>query len=213
MAERFGNASLEDISSKQQNIHAKTTLKANKKAANALKEYCKAKGMNGDIENYDKESLNKLLTHYYIDARKSTGEKYRVSSLENIRFSLNLFFQMKNMNENFDIIKDKEFRDANLSFRAAITELKREGKGDVKHHPVISENHLQLIYNSECLATNTPTRLQNKVQFDIRFYFARRGAENMHSMTKETFVLRIDSNTNQEFIAKAQDELVKNHRT
>ena len=50
------------------------------------------------------------------------------------------------------------------------------------------------------------------MQFDIRFYFARRGAENMHSMTKETFVLRIDSNTNQEFIAKAQDELVKNHR-
>ena len=123
--------------------------------------------MDNDIEKYDTKSLNKLLSHFYSDARKTSGEKYKVNSLENMRFSLNRFFQQSRI---IDIIK--EFREANLSFRAAITVLKREGKGDVCHHPVIAESHLKEVYNSKYLSIDTPERLQNKVQFDIRFYFA-----------------------------------------
>ena len=75
--------------------------------------------MDSDIEKYDIERLNQLLSHFYIDARKTSGDKYKVNSLENIRFSLNRFFQQSRI---IDIIKDKEFHEANLSFRAAITE-------------------------------------------------------------------------------------------
>ena len=62
------------------------------------------------------------------------------------------------------------------AFRAAMTELKREGKGNIEHHPVIPESHLHIIYNSTVLEPKSPSRLQNKVQFDtcILFYFARR---------------------------------------
>ena len=38
-----------------------------------------------------------------------------------------------------DIIKDTEFSDANVCFKAALAELKRIGKGSVVHHPVINE--------------------------------------------------------------------------
>ena len=31
-----------------------------------------------------------------------------------------------------------------------------------------------------------PTELQNKVQFDIHYYFARRGREHIYEMTKNT---------------------------
>ena len=186
-------------------------MKSNLKAARALREYCKSKNMDQNVESsYDAEKLNNLLSHFYIDARKECGEKYKVSSLENIRFSLNRFFQEKN--PGIDIIKDKVFQEANLSFKAAITELKREGKGDVKHYPVINDTHLHQIYNSEHLNPRTPERLQNKVQFDVRFYFARRGAENMHAMSKKTFTVQKDPKTNKEFVVKVEDELVKNHR-
>ena len=54
--------------------------------------------------------------------------------------------------------------------------------------------------------------LQRKVQFDIRFYFARRGAENMEKMTKKTFKLSFDAKSETWFVVKDMDELTKNHK-
>ena len=207
---RFGAATLAEINEKRKNIHAKNTQKANQKTVKALREYLLSKSMNPCFEEYEKIKLNDVLTHYYIDARKVDGDKYKVSSMENIRYSLNRYVQ--GLNSNIDIIKDPEFRDCNVSFRAAVQELKREGKGDTQHHPALTEKDLKTIYNSDILQPITPCRLQNKVQFDIRFYFFRRGAENMHSMSKNTFVLKVDSNTGKQYVYKAIDELTKNHR-
>ena len=67
-------------------------------------EYCISKKMDNDIEKYDKKSLNKLLSHFYSDARKTSGEKYKVNSLENMRFSVNRFFQQSRI---IAIIKDR----------------------------------------------------------------------------------------------------------
>ena len=55
-------------------------------------------------------------------------------------------------------------------------------------------------------------QLQNKVMFDIRYYFCRRGGENMHEMTKKTFELKYDQDTKIAYVEKVQDELTKNHR-
>ena len=54
--------------------------------------------------------------------------------------------------------------------------------------------------------------LQNKVQFDIRFYFARRGRENMHTMQKSMFKVFFNQTTGHEYVAKVEDEATKNHR-
>ena len=53
--------------------------------------------------------------------------------------------------------------------------------------------------------------LQRKVQWDIRYYFARRGAENMHAMVKDDFKLVTDP-TGVRYITKARDEETKNHK-
>lgn len=57
-----------------------------------------------------------------------------------------------------------------------------------------------------------PQQLQNKVQMDIRYYFCRRGGENVHAFTKETFALKFDVDTKIAYVSKVQDELTKNHR-
>ena len=54
--------------------------------------------------------------------------------------------------------------------------------------------------------------LQRKVQFDIRFYFCRRGAENMESMQRSMFAVKIDDKTQIEYVSKVEDEATKNHR-
>ena len=54
--------------------------------------------------------------------------------------------------------------------------------------------------------------LQRKVQFDIRFFFSRRGSENMHKMRKNNFQLTFDQRSESWFVKKIRDELTKNHR-
>ena len=48
--------------------------------------------------------------------------------------------------------------------------------------------------------------------WDIRFFFARRGGENIDSMTKNTFKLSTDPATNIKYIEKIADEETKNHK-
>ena len=54
--------------------------------------------------------------------------------------------------------------------------------------------------------------LQNKVQFDIRFYFSRRGRENMDTMQKSMFKVFLNQATDHEYVAKVEDEATKNHK-
>ena len=57
-----------------------------------------------------------------------------------------------------------------------------------------------------------PYELQAKVQFDIRYYFARRGGENIYDMTKETFKCVTDHESGVSYITHAQDKETKNHK-
>jgi hypothetical protein len=60
-------------------------------------------------------------------------------------------FQHKMYLQLFHACSHSDFRDANVNFRAVLAELKREGKGSVDHHPVISDSDLGRIYGYEAL--------------------------------------------------------------
>ena len=47
--------------------------------------------------------------------------------------------------------------------------------------------------------------------FDIRYYFCRRGGENIHDMSVHTFELKYDTNTRITYVKKVVDEMTKNH--
>ena len=69
------------------------------------------------------------------------------------------------------------------------------------------------IYTSPVLDPNRNVRsLQRKVQWDIRYYFARRGAENIHAMLKDDFKIFTDSTTGLKYIKKVKDEETKYHK-
>lgn len=100
-----------------------------------------------------------------------------------------------------DIVKDSSFTDSNTCFKAVLAEAKRMGKGDVVHHPIISD-----LYTSMHLSINTPHGLFIKVQFDIRMFFCRQGNENMHNMTKNMFRVETDEDTGRKVVKKVVDE-------
>ena len=57
----------------------------------------------------------------------------------------------------------------------------------------------------------SPESLQNKVQFDLRFYNCRHANENIQFFTRDTFEVKVDIDTGLKYIAKIQDEHTKNH--
>ena len=59
---------------------------------------------------------------------------------------------------------------------------------------------------------NTPQELFNKVQFDVRLNFWRKGNENMHWMSNSTFNFEVESDSGLKYVKKVQDELTNTHR-
>jgi hypothetical protein len=100
---------------------------------------------------------------------------------------------------------------SNDSFKTAMRELKEEGKANTENTPIIQQEDLQKLYNSMFISPETPYGLANKVQFDIRYYFFRRGQENKENMRKDTFEI-IVTMEGKKCVKKKMDELTKNHR-
>ena len=145
-----------------------------------------------------------------MEVRKTDGEFYKRSSLVSIRAGINRHLK-DNYDGQIDIIKDSEFSEANQSFRAALVQLKKVGKGDVKHHASVDENDIKKLYNSGVFNQNNPQGLQSKVWFEIMVYVCRRGRENLRELKKDHFTVGTDSN-GREFVAQAKDELTKKTR-
>ena len=113
------------------------------------------------------------------------------------------------MESDVDIIDDQRFRTSNMTYKAALVELKRIGKGSVDHHPEITPQDLKKLYDS--FKTDSAVELQEKVLFDIIYYLCRRGRENLRDMSKDTFAIRKDS-MGKAYVCQVKDELDKNHR-
>ena len=101
-----------------------------------FRSYLFEKGKNQDFEQLDKTTLASLLSRFYLEARKSDGDFYKTSSLNNIRAGLNRFLKDNYHHGIIDIIKDQEFVDANVSYRAATVQLKKLGKGHFYEYKV-----------------------------------------------------------------------------
>ena len=87
---------------------------------------------------------------------------------------------------------------------------KRNAFNDYCYFFIADMNH---IYTSRLLDPDfSPRTLQNKVQFDLRFYFARRGTENMYQMKKDYFKLVYDAEHDICYLELAVDEETKNHK-
>jgi hypothetical protein len=90
-----------------------------------------------------------------------------------------------------------------------MAEIKAAGKGDITHYPEIESEDLTKLYNNIYMDPSTPTGLANRVQMNARLYFCRRANENMESMTKDTFVIRIYSVTGRRYVMKKVDEFYR----
>ena len=128
-----------------------------------FRSYLGEKCQNQEFEKLDKTTLASLLSKFYLEARKADGDFYKTSSLNSIRAGLNRYLKDEYHHGIIDIIKDSEFVNANVSYRAATVQLKKLGKGDVVHHTPLDPNDITTLYESGTFDQSTPGGLQKKV--------------------------------------------------
>ena len=208
---RFATLTEHEIEEKRKLLTPKATTKSEVTAENSLRAYLLEKGRATDFENYSKEELDRVLRGFYLEARTKDGQLYKKSSIESFRYSLNRFLKRTPTTQNFDLLNDSDFSKSNESFKIAVREIKAAGKAEITHYPALSDADREKLYTSVYFDCNTPMGLYNKVQYDIRYYFCRRGGENMHLMNKDTFILNVNADTGKKYFTK-RDELTKNHR-
>jgi hypothetical protein len=213
MSKRFGSITETEIAEKRTKAVPNSTHKSNFQAATALRQYIQEKGdEDSNFADISEEKLDSYLQSYYFDARQVGGtyKDYKTSSLETFRHGINRYFRDE-CGRNLDISHNPVFTKSNQHFKTALKHLKQKGFGAVSHHPQIAKTDLRALYASPQFDPRTPKGLANKVQFDIRYYMCRRGSENIHNMTKNTFQIKLDIDLNVRYVVKIQDEMNKNH--
>ena len=183
----------------------KNTEKSTLTSKNILNNFLREADIALDLENCTKDELNNVLKKLYFAARKSDGDFYKITSYRSMRFGIQRHISSV---RNWDIISDKEFREANNVFENMLVKLKESGKGKIDHFEEIEpEDILKLYFRFDI---ESPKVLLHKVWFDLCLQLCRRGRENMRNMTKSTFAVGADA-TGRKFIYQVSDELDKNH--
>ena len=109
-----------------------------------FREFVKETEQDENFERFQPEFLNQQLDSFYANARTKKGE-FDKTSFSSIRFGIARHLKMES---DVDIIDDQRFRTSNMTYKAALVELKRIRKGSVDHHPEITPQDLKKLYDS-----------------------------------------------------------------
>ncbi|XP_078364039.1 uncharacterized protein LOC144648312 [Oculina patagonica] len=184
-----------------------STRKATKGSHTILKEYLQEKKITDPVTA---EELAWVLPKFYAEVRKKGGNPYSKTSLCAIRFGLSRHFKQA---LNVDIVKDKEFIEANRVYEAQCKELKKQGLATTEHKPPIADEDIKKLYESDVFNTENPTTLQNKVFFEILLFFRRFGRHNLRLLKKKDFEIKVNSQGKRSVtVVKSTNELAKNPR-
>ena len=148
--------------------------------------------------------------NFYTECRKADGTDYKLQSLKCIRAGINRHMKSK---RGIDIISNENFVRANEMFRGDGKQLRIKGKGLIKSTEVISEKDLAKIpdyFQHDIMNKPDPKKIQKCLIFYIIYFFCRRGHENLHAMTWDTFKIDFDAE-GRCFVYQHIDEFDKNH--
>jgi len=88
--------------------------------------------------------------------------------------------------------------------------IRRKGKENIQHKPVIESAVLVKINNSPFTSPDTAVGLLRKVWFYVTLYWCRRGCEGQRLLRRDGFQFAKDAEGN--YKVMTNDELTKNHQ-
>ena len=159
------------------------------------RKYCKwAEGTGNikEIQNLEKNELNRILEIYFADITRNDGEEFEPSSL--IALQCGLERHLKEMGCTFSILRDIEFKGSRDVLEGKAKFLRQElGKGKTPN----AANSLSLeeedtLWASGQLGMQNGRSLTNTVWFLLTQHMGLRGRQEHHAMNVQDFTFKHD---------------------
>jgi hypothetical protein len=201
MTKRFAELSSEDLNNILTNKYSKNTKINDDYAYKLFKTFCESKTFE---YSGNKSEMANVLMQFFPSVRRKDGDSFRVGGLMTIYHAITRVLKCK---YDLDIKEDPTFKCVREMLQCIKNEMKKCGKGFIKHTDVISKFDLEKIGN---MPIDTPKRLQLKAWFTIQLHFAKRAMENTHDMVKNDLVMHTDAQGRK--CVTLMDNITKNHR-
>jgi hypothetical protein len=168
--------------------------------------------MDHKFEYLPKKTLAEYLRKFYASARQKDGKLYSKSSLMNIRGGINRHLQSEPYNQIVDISTEMEFMQANKVMNGMIRTILSENKDTAQPHPKITDSDMEKLHQHYFVPHlhSSPYVLQDKVWFDLAYYFARRGKEGLRNLTKDSFQVKKNADGKKYVTMTHNEETKKN---
>ena len=135
---------------------------------------------------------------------------YSKKTLLGFRHAIERYFNQPPFSRGFKIAADPKFARSNEMLNAQLVHMKRNGKENTQHKPVIEDEDLRKLRESSAISPNNPLSLLRNVWFHVILFFCRRGREGQRSLTRSSFKFDTDA-SGRRYATMAHDEASKNH--
>ena len=120
------------------------------------------------------------------------AQVYHKNTLKNVRAALNR--HIKDLNRNFDIVHDSDFRTSNIILDSTLKMMVKTGLSrPTKHKEIIGLQNLQLINAYLNDNPKNPVLLRLRVWFNLAIHFVSRGLEFHHQLNLNSFDFHVDA--------------------
>ena len=144
--------------------------------------------------------LNNYSSQFLVSVRQQNGDEYEPVTLRSIVGSLERY--LKRHSYGCSLISGNEFSKSREVLKCKQKDLKRQGRGNKPNAAdAISDEQINILYESGQLGPNTPTSMLNTLWFNNCLYFGMRGGGAEHRQLRwGDLNLCYDSDLNQEYI-------------
>jgi hypothetical protein len=157
-------------------------------ATHCMVDFAVTKGHNiHTLTQLSRQQLAEFLKDFYSNL-KTRPEDIPIS-IRDLREGIHRYF-LREMA--IDILRDKTFEVANVTFDAALRAASGSNSTRKCHRMKIEVDDLRKIYLGEAMDLNKPDSLQNKVFFDVNLYICNRSKDHLRLMKKDDFEVSCD---------------------
>ncbi|XP_074659972.1 uncharacterized protein LOC141912582 [Tubulanus polymorphus] len=177
-----------------------STQNATKYAVSVFKDFCVGKSYSpAAVDELTSSCLQALLTSFYQEVRTGRGALYTKKSLQCIRHGLQRHFL--NLGTGIDIVKDEEFKDANVIFATVCKDPARNNTAQSVQiqKPLLIKSDIKKIETYFLDYDKSNKKLQQKIFYDFITFLGFKGREALRHVSTEVFIVRQDD-TGQKYV-------------
>ncbi|XP_068707742.1 uncharacterized protein [Montipora foliosa] len=173
---RFATISEVEILKIQEDDVPENREKATKLDLNVFKDwFVQQNEFSTDIEEMEKEELNKCLGKFYVATRKQHGSHYNKAMLTSIRATIDRYLRNERNNKPFSIIVDSEFTEANKALNSLLKSLCKSGEiCSTVHKPALTVEAVGKYEAGRCKHTRPKKASTNSVVFHNTLLWSKR---------------------------------------